>query len=368
MEEERLQKKLDKILETRLLRKRLRKILMQTASDEDLLETVEVFKEKYYPGDRVIMLGKKIPKRERLRMKKTAEIEAMTRENPINAGDSFADGVSPLAGANGLNLVDDAAPSVGETKLNLNGDENEEEGGSFDSPVVVNGGAPSASVTDEHASKIPTLPLPTATSNTQSSNQPSAPPSTSDANSLEVVPTSPVNSDDGSLWSPGKPMSPFSVGSPSSSGSPRIFFEVDEELKRLEMLKRNAAKYERGRRGTVFTFTSEVGFFNIDIDRETTDRVKKEGNMDGDEIRDSEDEHYTDIEEESDTEPEDDDVVDIEATGEELLEMEKNKHKKKSALAVTNPFKKSLEEEKPEFPMRIKVPKMTPLEQVIRLS
>lgn len=42
MEEERLQKKLDKILEWRLLRKRLRKMLMQTAADEDLLETVRL--------------------------------------------------------------------------------------------------------------------------------------------------------------------------------------------------------------------------------------------------------------------------------------------------------------------------------------
>jgi hypothetical protein len=351
MEEERLQKKLDKILETRLLRKRLRKILMQTAADEDLLETVEVFKEKYYPGDRVIMLGKKIPKRERLRMKKAAENEALALENPITSAGSFEGGASPLAAADDLNNTGVVPLSASQTATNLNTGDGEV-AGSFDSSVVVEGGAPSATVTDEQ----------TTTSVKPASLSPTA---VSDDPSPEVL-TSPISSNGGTPWSPGQPMSPYTSGDPSSS-SPRMLSEVDEELKRLEILKRNAAKYERGRRGTVFTFTTEAGFFNIDIDKASTERVKKEGDQDGDEIPDSADEHYTDIEEESDTEPEDDDMIDVEATGEELLEMEKNKHKKKSALAVKNPFKKSLEEEKPEFPLRIKLPKLTPLEQVCTL-
>ena len=41
--------------EWRLQRKKLRGMLIHQATNEDLLETVEVFKEKYYPGDRVVV-------------------------------------------------------------------------------------------------------------------------------------------------------------------------------------------------------------------------------------------------------------------------------------------------------------------------
>ena len=50
MEERRRQKKLAKMEDFRKKRKALRKIYINSATDEDLLETVEVFKEKYYPG------------------------------------------------------------------------------------------------------------------------------------------------------------------------------------------------------------------------------------------------------------------------------------------------------------------------------
>lgn len=242
-------------------------------------------------------------------MKKSAEDKAAALENTITA-DSSVEGGAPSAG------IIDSSSAEGEVSASLG------------SKGVVAGGAPADAISDIQSPDTP---------------------------------VSPAGADDDAPWSPGKPMSPFTPGAPSS---PRDSLTVDEELKRLQMLKRNAAKYERGKRGTVFTFTSEAGFFRIDIDRVTTERVGKEGDIDGDNIADSQDEHFTDIEEESDTENEDDDV-DIEATGEELLQKEKTKRKAKTALVVKNPFAKKLEDEKPEFPLRVKIPKLTPEEQVL---
>ena len=51
LEDERKMRKITKMEEYRIKRKRLRLALKNTAVDEDLLETVEYFSEKYYPGE-----------------------------------------------------------------------------------------------------------------------------------------------------------------------------------------------------------------------------------------------------------------------------------------------------------------------------